>query len=113
MPDHPGEVITEAARSTAEEIRRLAEDAREVREQHRQALELVREERERLRAAAETAREAGEEVRAAAEGARQAAMVAVRATADILKATLEHMETVERLRRTLRDAQDIGNPNAN
>ena len=37
----------------------------------------------------------------------------MRATADTLKATLEHMEMVERLRRTLRDAQDAGKPGSN
>ena len=97
----------EAARNEAEQVRQLAEDVRNVRDQQREALETIRQERERLRDTAETARAANEQNRGAAEAARHAVVDGVRATADTLNATLEHMKLVEEMRRTLREIRDV------
>ena len=110
----------EAARNDAEQFRRLAEETREVRDHHREALEAIRQEREHLRnvaetvrtageqtrIAAETARTAGEEARDAAHAAREAVVETVRATAEALSASLEQMQLVEDMRRTLREVRD-------
>jgi len=97
----------EAARNEAEQVRQLAEDARDVRDQQREALEAIRQEHEQLRDTAETARATNEQNRGAAEAARHAVVDGVRATADTLDATLEHMKVVEEMRRTLRDIRDV------
>ena len=91
----------------------MAEEARDVRERQRQALEAVRQERERLREAGEMARNAGEEGRATAEIIRQAVIDAVHATGETLTATLEHMQVVEEMRRTLRDVRDVNKLDSN
>ena len=114
-------MIAEAARSEAEQFRRLAEEAREVRDHHREALETDRQEREQLRQAAETARRSSEDARLAAEvarsaseearvamdAARHAVVNAVRATADSLNTSLKQMQVVEDMRRTLREIRDV------
>jgi len=97
----------EAARNDAEQVRQVAEDARDVRDQQREALETIRQEQEQLRHTAETARAANEQNRGAAEAARHAVVDGVRATADTLNTTLEHMKVVEQMRRTLRDIGDV------
>jgi hypothetical protein len=100
-------VSVEAATNEAEHVRQLAEDARDVRDQQREALETIRQEQERLRDTAETARAANEQNRGDAEAARHAVVDGVRATADTLNTTLEHMKVVEQMRRTLRDIGDV------
>ena len=97
----------EAARNEAEQVRQLAEDARNVRDQQREALETIRQEQEQLRDTAETARAANEQSRSVAEAERHAVVDGVRATADTLNATLEHMKVVEGMRRTLRHIRDV------
>lgn len=113
-------MAAETARSEAEQVRRRAEEAREVRDHDRESLETVRQERERLREtaetariasedarlAAETARTASEEARIATDAARHAVVDAVRATADALNTSLEQMQVVEDMRRTLREIRD-------
>ena len=100
-------ISVEAARNEAEQVRQLAEDARNVRDQQREALETIRQEQEQLRDTAETARAANEQNRSIAEAERHAVVDGVRATADTLNATLEHMKVVEAMRRTLRDIRDV------
>ena len=97
----------EADRDEAEQVRQVAEDAREVRDQQRAALDTIRQEQEQLRNTAETARAANEQNRSVAEAERHAVVDGVRATADTLNATLEHMKVVEGMRRSLRDIRDM------
>lgn len=120
-------VAAEAGRNNAEQFRQLAEEAREARDHHREELEAVRQDRERLRETAETgrvateeariaaeaARTAGEAARVAADGARYAVVDAVRATADALNLSLERMQGVEEMRRTLRAIKDINTLDSN
>ena len=99
----------EAARNEAEQVRQLAEEARDVREHEREALEANRQEQESLRDTAETARAASEQTRGVAEAMRHAVVDEVRATANTLNGTLEHMKVVEEMRRTLREIGDVHN----
>ena len=56
---------------------------------------------------------AGEQARVAAERARELALSDVRSTAETLEATLEHMEVVEGMRRTLREIRDLNKLDVN
>ena len=98
-------ITAEAARAEAERLRRAADEARELGEEQREAAETLRHAREQQREAAEAVRTVAEEGRAAAESIRHDTMIEVRATAESLHLTLEHMNAVEALRRALR-----GNP---
>lgn len=100
-------IAVEAARNEAEQVRQLAEGARNVRDQQREALETIRQGQEQLRDTAETARAVNEQNRSVAEAERHAVVDGVRAIADSLNATLEHMKVVEAMRRTLRDIRDV------
>jgi hypothetical protein len=73
--------------------------AMEDAERLRHLAEIAREDRERMRESAEAARRAGEDARVEADAARHDAMEAVHITAETLKVTLEHMKTLEDMRR--------------
>jgi cell fate (sporulation/competence/biofilm development) regulator YmcA (YheA/YmcA/DUF963 family) len=106
-------IAAESARNTAEQLRQSAESTRGVREQQREALHDVWHERERVRDTEEAARVASEKTRIAAERDREAAMDAMHATAQGLGDTLDRMEVVEDLRRTLRNIRDVNKLDAN
>jgi hypothetical protein len=103
---HAQAVLAEAARSQAEQFRRVAEEVRELRDQHRASDEATRQAQELLRESAEAARTVTEEARLAAENARRIAMASIVATAENLKIALNQMTLVEELRRALRDLRD-------
>lgn len=96
-------VDSERKRQHAESHREKAEDNREDAEDVRRHQEQLREVAEMARKAGEAARISAEDARMAAEEARTAAAAAVAATADTLAATLKNMESVEEMRRALRD----------
>jgi hypothetical protein len=98
--------LAEAARDDAEQVRRRAEEDRELRDKQREEAEELRRVQERLRDAAEKARAGNEAARVIAEEARDQVVNSVRATAEILKTTLEQMGQVEELRRMLREVRD-------
>lgn len=83
-----------------------AEELRIEAERLRQKAEAIRHDAEQTRQAAEHARAATEQARVAAEQARDAAIEAVRTLGQSLEATLEHMKTVEEMRRASRDLMD-------
>jgi hypothetical protein len=102
MPDQDirAEVAAaEAARSEAEQLRRVAEEARESRDERREAAEETRRERELVRETSETARIARHDERDAADSARRGSMESLQALADDLKTVLEKMTVVEEMRR--------------
>jgi len=83
------------------------------RERLRETAETARFASEEARMAAETARTASEEARVATDAARHDVVDAVRATADALNASLEQMQVVEDMRRTLREIRDVNKLDSN
>jgi hypothetical protein len=91
----------------AERSRQSAESIREAQENRREAFETARQDAERRREVAEDARVLAEKARVAADVDRRDAMNSVHDTAAVLEVVLQHMQTVEELRRALRDGPDV------